>query len=128
MPKVSRRPSSLLLESLDPEVRAIPAGSVIWRIYFRNSRHPTHWKDFRYVGPIDACFDHYVGNEPTRQNQAVMYGADDPTPCLAEVFQKTRVINRWHKEPWLVGFKTKHPNRHSYSVRAVWIASALSGD
>ena len=111
MSKVPRRPSPQLLESLDPEVRTVPAGSVIWRIYFRNSRHPTHWKDFRYVGPIDARFDHHVGNEPTRQNRAVMYGADDPTTCLAEVFQKTRVINRWHKEPWLVGFKTKNPVR-----------------
>ena len=33
-----------------------------------------------------------------------MYVADDPVTCLAEVYQKTRVVNRWHKEPWLVGF------------------------
>ena len=111
MPKVPRRPSPELLESLDPEVRTVPAGSVIWRIYFRGGLHPTRWKDFRYVGPIDARFDHHIGNEPTRQDRAVLYGADDPTTCLAEVFQKTRVMNRWHNEPWLVGFETSIPMR-----------------
>ena len=38
------------------------------------------------------------------QDRAVMYVADHPVTCLAEVFRKTRVINRWHKDPWLVGF------------------------
>ncbi len=39
------------------------------------------------------------------------YGADQPAACLAEVFQKTRVVNRWHKDPWLAGFETKHSIR-----------------
>lgn len=111
MPKVPRRPSPALLGSLNPEVRTVPAGSVIWRIYFRGGLHPTNWKDFRYVGPIDARFDHHIGNEPARQDRAVLYGADDPITCLAEVFQRTRVMNRWHREPWLVGFETDKPMR-----------------
>ena len=111
MPKVPRSPSPELLDSLDPEVRTVPAGSVVWRIYFRGGLHPTRWKDFRYVGPIDARFDHHVGNEPARQDHAVLYAADDPITCLAEAFQKTRVMNRWHKEPWLVGFETDKPMR-----------------
>ena len=40
------------------------------------------------------------------QDRAVLYAADDPTTCFAEVFQRTRVLNRWHKDPWLVGFHT----------------------
>ena len=84
---------------------------MIWRIYFRGGLHPTNWKDFRYVGPIDARFDHHIGNEPARQDRAVLYGADDPITCLAEVFQRTRVMNRWHREPWLVGFETDKPMR-----------------
>ena len=111
MPKVPSRPSQELLDSLDPEIRTIPAGSVIWRIYFRGGLHPTRWKEFRYVGPIDARFDHHVGNEPARRDRAVLYAAADPVTCLAEVFQKTRVMNRWHKEPWLVGFETINPIR-----------------
>ena len=41
----------------------------------------------------------------------MLYAAADPVTCLAEVFQKTRVMNRWHKEPWLVGFETINPIR-----------------
>lgn len=108
MPRVPRTPSPKLLESLNPEVRTVPAGSVIWRVYLRGGLHHTKWKDFRYVGPIDTRFDHHVGNEPTRQDRAVLYGADDPITCLAEVFHKTRVMNRWHKEPWLVGSETRN--------------------
>ena len=111
MPKVPRRPSPELLESLHPQVRTIPAGSVIWRVYFRGGLHPTNWKDFRHVGPIDARFDHHEENESTRQDRAVMHGADHPTTCLADVFQKTRVVNRWHNDPWLVGFETGNPVR-----------------
>ena len=111
MPKVPRRPSPELLESLHPGVRVVPAGSVIWRVYYRGGLHPTNWKDFRYVGPIDKRFDHHDGVEPARQDRAVLYGADHPATCLAEAFQKTRVINRWHKDPWLVGFETKNPTR-----------------
>lgn len=111
MAKVPRSPSREVLESLEPEVRTIPAGTLIWRIYFRSGLHPVNWKDFRYVGPIDARFDHHLGNEPVRQDRAVLYAADDPITCLAEVFQKTRVMNRWHKEPWLVGFETGKPMR-----------------
>ena len=106
MPKVPRTPSPELLESLRPEVRTIPAGSVVWRIYFRGGLHPTGWKDFRYVGPVDARFDHHEESEPGRQVRAVLYAAEHPTTCLAEVFQKTRVVNRWHNDPWLAGFET----------------------
>ena len=111
MPKVPRRPSPALLASVHPEVRAIPAGSVIWRVYFRGGRHPTNWRDFRYVGPIDARFDHHEGDVPTRQERAVLYGAAHPATCLAEVFRKTRVVNRWHNDPWLVGFETQESMR-----------------
>lgn len=111
MPKVPRRPSPELLGSLEPEVRTVPAGALIWRIYFRGGLHPTRWKDFRYVGPIEARFDHHMGNEPARQDRAVLYGADDPITCLAEVFQRTRVMSRWHREPWLAGLETDKPMR-----------------
>ena len=106
MPKVPRTPSPELLESLNPDVRMIPAGSPVWRIYLRGGLHPTGWKDFRYVGPIDARFDHHDESGPAGRVRAVMYAAEHPTTCLAEVFQKTRVVNRWHNDPWLVGFET----------------------
>ncbi|MGI9301867.1 MAG: RES family NAD+ phosphorylase [Gammaproteobacteria bacterium] len=105
MSKVPREPSLDRLKSLDPEVAPLEAGAILWRIYFRGGRHPTRWSDFRHVGPIDARFDHHLGDEPVQQERAVLYAAAAPVTCFAEVFQKTRVINRWHKDPWLVGFE-----------------------
>jgi hypothetical protein len=90
--------------AIQPDVETIEAGTVLWRIYFRAGRHPIRWHDFRHVGPIDARFDHHLNSELTPQDRAVLYAAHDPVTCFAEVFQKPRVINRWHKEPWLVGF------------------------
>lgn len=106
MPKVPRAPSAARLEALLPEVHVLPGGSPTWRIYFRGGRHPTRWSDFRHVGPTDARFDHHRGRKATRQDRAVLYAAGDPITCFAEVFQRTRVVNRWHDDPWLVGFDT----------------------
>ena len=84
----------------------MPANTLAWRIYFRGGLHPTRWGDFRHVGPTDARFDHHLGKRATQQDRAVLYAAGDPTTCFAEVFQRTRVVNRWHKDPWLAGFHT----------------------
>ncbi len=106
MPKVPRTPTSARLGALSPDPHALPAGSLAWRIYFRGGRHPTRWGDFRHVGPTDARFDPHLGRGATYQDRAVLYAAEDPITCFAEVFQRTRVLNRWHKDPWLVGFHT----------------------
>ena len=105
MPKVPRKPSLERLEALDPDVKTVQSGLVVWRIYYRGGHHPTRWRDFRHVGPTDARFDHHLGDGPTPQDRAVLYAAEDPVTCFSEVFQKSRVVNRWHKEPWLVGFE-----------------------
>lgn len=105
MPKVPRKPSLKYLQTLDPDIKQIRAGAVLWRVYYRGGPHPTRWSDFRHVGPTDARFDHQLGDEPEHQDRAVLYAADDPVTCVGEAFQKHRVVNRWHKEPWLVGFE-----------------------
>jgi hypothetical protein len=109
MPKVPRSPSSSHLASLSPDKVAFDQDSLLWRVYFRGGNHPTLWGDFRYVGPLSSRFDHHVGNTPTIQVRSIMYAAESVATCIAETFQGTRVINRWHKEPWLVGFQTAKP-------------------
>ena len=106
MPKVPRAPELARLGALNPQICILPAGSLAWRIYFRGGRHPTRWGDFRHVGPTDARFDHHLGQRATHQDRAVLYAADEPATCFAEIFQRTRIVNRWHKDPWLVGFHT----------------------
>ena len=107
MAKVPRHPDLSRLTSLSPPTKALPSGSLLWRVYFRAGPHPTKWSDFRHVGPLDSRFDHHEGSvtAPARQNRAVMCVALDPVTCLAEVFQQARVIRRTHKDPWLVAFE-----------------------
>ncbi len=83
----------------------LPAGSELWRIYFRSGAHPTTWRAFRAYGPtLTARFDHHLP-PPREQERAILYAAVAAKICLAEVFQTTRVIDRDRSAPWLVGFR-----------------------
>jgi len=74
-----------------------------------DGRHPTRWNEYRHVGPVDARFDHHKGAKPSKQARTVLYAAINPLTCLAEVFQKQRVIKRSHSDDWLVGFSMAVP-------------------
>ena len=54
------------------------------------------------MGPTDARFDHHLGRGATYQDRAVLYAAEDPITCFAEVFQRTRV-HRALGDPALLG-------------------------
>lgn len=86
----------------------LPAGSTLWRLYFRGGRHPTFWNAFRAFGPTRGRFDHQL--PPRRlQMRRIFYAAEGGKTCLAEVFQDTRVIDRAARDPWLVGFELRRP-------------------
>ncbi|MGI9305398.1 MAG: RES family NAD+ phosphorylase [Gammaproteobacteria bacterium] len=107
MAKVPRRPSQQRLQKLQPELKELPVGKRVWRVYFRGGNHPITWSSFRFVGPAGGRFDHHVsghGGQPTRQERGILYGASSIETCLAEVFQKTRRVDRWRSDPWLVAF------------------------
>jgi hypothetical protein len=88
----------------DEEYR-LPVGATVWRVYFQGGDHPTRWHDFRAFGPTDARFDHHL--LPKRvQDRKMLYGASLGPTCIAEVFQKSRTINRTRRRPWLVAFET----------------------
>lgn len=92
-----------------PEVRTVAAGTVFWRAYFRDGRHPTTWNRFRNFGPVSSGrFDHHVP-PPSNQDRAILYAAIEGPTCLAEVFQETRVIDRHRNEPWLAAFAIESP-------------------
>lgn len=86
----------------------MPAGSVLWRLYFRGGRHPTFWNAFRAFGPTRGRFDHQIP-PPRLQLRRIFYCAESGPTCLAEVFQDLRVIDRAARDPWLVGFETRSP-------------------
>ncbi|MDB4941602.1 MAG: hypothetical protein JWP97_1136 [Labilithrix sp.] len=86
------------------ETKTLAAGTLLWRIYTRGGRHPSGFGELRTFGPTEARFDHH--EPPARvQERGILYAADDPTTCLAECFQVTRVIDRHSGDPWLVGFE-----------------------
>lgn len=89
-----------------PEVKTIPAATLLWRLYFRGGQHPMAWNQFRSHGPIaSGRFDHHEG-QSQEQGRAILYAAMEGPTCLAEVFQDTRVIDRHRKAPWMVAFRT----------------------
>lgn len=110
MPKLPRTPDAQRLLTLAPDIVSLPAGRRLWRVYFRGGDNPTAWSDFRYVGPLDGRFDHHLptkAGQAQAQSRGVLYAAESGITCLAEVFQRTRVMDRSHREPWLVAFDLK---------------------
>lgn len=108
MPKFPEPPSTEILATVAPEIRELPAGQLVWRLYSRGGRHPTFWNFFRAFGPTGARFDHQLP-PPRPQVRRILYGALEGPTCLAEVFQDTRVIDRAARDPWLVGFELIRP-------------------
>ena len=99
-------PPTDLAAKVAPDVKTIPAGTTLWRVYFRGGRHPMAWNQFRSDGPVPGGrFDHH-GGQPNSQGRAILYAALEGPTCLAEVFQAARVINRYRRDPWMVAFRT----------------------
>ena len=106
MAKFPEPPTARAMAAIAPEVRTMPAGTRLWRIYFRGGRHPNFWDEFRSFGPTRSRFDHHL--PPARaQERSILYAALEGPICLAEVFQQTRVIDRVASDPWLAGFDLK---------------------
>ena len=96
-----------MLHLVEPVQRRLPAGAVLWRVYFRSGPHPGRWDLFRDFGPTSARFDHQLPDpegQPVIQDRAIHYAALDDLTQLAEVFQDTRVIDRQAHQPWLAAY------------------------
>ncbi len=89
-------------------IRALPAGTTLWRIYFQGGSRPTRWQDFRRFGPTQNRFDHHLA-PPRTQARAIFYGAVHGLTCFAEVFQESREIDVRQHAPVLVAFITRQP-------------------
>lgn len=110
MAKFPEPPSAAsLAASVPPEVRSFPAGTELWRIYFRRGPHSTAWNQFRSFAHVSTGrFDHH-DPPPRVQERMILYAAVRGPTCLAEVFQETRVVDRRRNDPWLVSFALDSP-------------------
>ncbi len=104
VPKFPEPPPLGGLADRQPAHHHLPAGSTLWRVYFRAGQHPAGWSAFRHFGPVaQARFDHHL-LPPRLQDRGILYAAANGLTCLAEVFQRARVIDRGSGQPWLVAF------------------------
>ena len=107
MAKLPEPPPVARLKRIPPDLATLPAGTKVWRIYFRGGRHPATWDQMRYYGPVaSARFDHHL-EPPGLQDRGILYAAtgnDAIATCVAEVFQDTRLVDTRRNEPWLAAF------------------------
>jgi RES domain len=92
----------------------MPIGTRLARVYYAAARYPTAWNAFRYFGPLNARWDHHLSTAAgatMEQSRGIYYAATDAKTCLAEVFQKSRRIDRAFQSPWLSVFESAQPLR-----------------
>jgi len=102
MPKFPNPPSPLTTPA---STTTLASGTRLWRVYPAGGPHPVAWRDFRFFGPTNSRFDHH-DPPATTQVKGILYAGRNPTTCLAEFFQATRIIDRSSGAPWLVAFDT----------------------
>lgn len=90
---------------IPPEIHTLPAGAVLWRVYFRAGAHPGRWNRFRSFGPTGARCDHHPPPRRRHRTRSILYASDSGPTSLAEVFQDTRVIDRSTDTPVLAAFR-----------------------
>lgn len=98
-------PPVTTLRGVSPVIHVVPAGAVLWRIYFRAGPHPSRWGGFRAFGPVNARFDHHPPPPKRHRTRAILYGSDAGPTSVAEVFQQARVIDRFADSPALAAFR-----------------------
>jgi hypothetical protein len=102
MPKFPDPPNPLATPAT---TTTLASGTRLWRIYPAAGRHLVAWNHFRFFGPTNSRFDHQ-DPPPKNQSKGILYTALDPTTCLAEFFQVTRIIDRSSGAPWLAALDT----------------------
>ena len=76
-------------------------GALVARIYPKGGPHPTTWRQFRFDGPLPgARFDHHLAGD----RRGVLYGGRDLVTCVAEVFQGSRLVDRYAADRCLAAF------------------------
>lgn len=135
MAKLPEPPPAATMRGIPPDVETLPAGTRLYRIYFRGGRHPSGWNRFRNFGPLpSARFDHH-SEPPGVQERAVLYAAvgdEAVATCVAEAFQETRLVDTRLRDPQLACFSLAEDMpllslRHRWLTRAGASANINSG-
>jgi RES domain len=89
---------------LEGDVAAVHSATVLVRLHRTEGGHVHRWNAMRRFGPVDARFEPH---EPPPHEQAagVTYLSLAVQTSLAEVYQRTRVVNRYAGRPYLTLFQ-----------------------
>ena len=104
---MQRLPSPPWRFAVSAIVQLLPAGTRLWRIYFRG-RHAASWGSFRAFGPTASRFDHHTRPKRVHPSRKILYATNGPhaiETALAEVFQDTSHIDRHTDKPRLAAFE-----------------------
>lgn len=85
-------------------LRTVETDAVLWRVHRTSGKHVVPWNQLRYWGPAATMrFDPHEP-PPREQERGVSYVAVNVPTALAEVFQRTRVINARRGSPYLTAW------------------------
>jgi hypothetical protein len=105
--KLPQQPPMQQLRTLIPATRILKAGTPLARIGHAGGRHPSGWNQLRFWGPTSARFDHHLRDAhgaPHRQDRGVLYAARTAQTCLAEVYQRSRIVDVHSNQPYLAAW------------------------
>lgn len=71
MAKFPRLPGVAAIRQTSRDVKTLPGGTVLARIYFAAGGHPTSWNGFRHYGPANARFDHHLPDKGSSMATAI---------------------------------------------------------
>ncbi|TFH55753.1 RES family NAD+ phosphorylase [Glutamicibacter arilaitensis] len=94
------------LRDVAPSYRAIPKGTVLWRIHAAGGDYPMPWNGLRTFGPISSArWDPHPEPAANYAPLGVAYLGIDVLTCLAEVFQGGRFIDVHLGNPYITAFQ-----------------------
>lgn len=90
-------------------LRVVATDVVLWRVHRTSGAHVVPWDQLRYWGPASTMrFDPHEP-PPHVQGRGVGYAALGVPTALAEVFQRTRVVNTRRGTPYLTAWSPARP-------------------
>lgn len=94
-----------------PVLFTLCANTRVSRVFFASGAYAVRWNSFRHFGPLNGRFDHHeldADGFPCEDSRGIMYVAtgDYQFPVtLAEVFQGSRMIDRFLNTPTYTAFR-----------------------
>lgn len=88
---------------------SVETESVLWRVHRTSGVHVVPWNQLRYWGPAATMRFDPQEPPPRVQERGVSYAALSVPTALAEVFQRTRVVNARRGSPYLTAWSPARP-------------------